>query len=536
MVPPDPRASAGPWPGTTVLAETVDADAVYAELVTQVADISDQVVFLQRLIPQVLGLTNDAQAAGLVQEAALLLNTPRAALFLDGHWVGDAPGWLQGYPAPQQPFVQSAGRVYTGPPYRDAWRPTALLAAPFPRGWVALWGKRQFQAGERRLLEAFVKLLDSALQAVLARQKAAHHAAEQRDRAQAREVWRSVIPIRLDDPPGYRLAVHSQPASDFGGDFQFQERDWLVLGDVSGKGLPAAILTAMFAATLPLAARRDDLAGELSEALYRHLERAESFCTLAALRVSAAGGVRVVNLGHPPALLRRADGTLERFASQAPPLGTFPVEGVEGVPVWLHPGDQLMLYSDGLNEAEPEHGDVPGAQLGLGAVQRIAAASDTPDGFIERALDALRGYRVMDDLTLLAVQRDPSQRSVTLTLPGTLDRLPELGDALRAVAGDDHPALMGAELAVTELVVNAVKHGRATHLTLRAHADTEHIYVTLSDDGGPHDPTTQPAGPAGELREHGYGLLIVRRCTELWAYARSADLNRQTLHFRAPAL
>ncbi|MFC3832080.1 MULTISPECIES: ATP-binding SpoIIE family protein phosphatase [Deinococcus] len=525
------RSEPGALGGTPAALET---DAVYADLLTQVADISDQVVFLQRLIPQVLGMTTDAQAAGLVQEAAALLNTPRAALFLDGRWVGGAPGWLQGCAAPQQPQVLSTGRVYTGPPYRDAWRPTALLSVPFPRGWVALWGKRQFQAGERRLLEAFVSLLDSALQAVQARQEAEHHAAAQRDRVQARAVWRHVVPEQLDDPPGYRVEVHSQPASDFGGDFQFQERDWLVVGDVSGKGLPAAILTAMFAATLPVAARRDDLAGALSEALYRHLERAQAFCTLAALRLSPTGGVRVLNLGHPPALLRRADGTLERFAAQAPPLGTFPIEDLAGVPVWLHPGDQLLLYSDGLSEAERGDGAAE-TQLGLDAVQQLAHAATTPRRFITGALQALHGYRVMDDLTLLAVQRDPAQRSVTLTLPGSLDVLPDVGEALRRVGGDDHPARLGAELAVTELVVNAVVHGGATRITLRAHADADHLYVTLHDDGTAHDPTAQPTGPAGELREHGYGLLIVRRCTGVWAYDRSGPLNRQTLQFRAPA-
>ncbi|WP_412027214.1 SpoIIE family protein phosphatase [Deinococcus yunweiensis] len=531
MVPSDPRAPGGV---PSRLTHATDADGVYAELLTQVADISDQVVFLQRLIPQVLGITNDAQAAGLVQDAALLLNTPRAALFLDGRWVGDAPGWLQGCPAPQQPQVLSTGRVYSGPPYRDAWRPTALLSVPFPRGWVALWGKRQFQAGERRLLEAFVSLLDSALQAVHARQEAERHAAAQRDRIQARAVWRHVVPEQLDDPPSYHVEVHSQPASDFGGDFQFQEREWLVVGDVSGKGLPAAILTAMFAATLPVAARRDDLAGALSEALYRHLERAEAFCTLAALRLSPAGGARVLNLGHPPALLRRADGTLERFPAQAPPLGTFPVEDVTGIPVWLHPGDQLLLYSDGLNEAERDS-DGGATPLGLEAVQQLAYAAATPASFISGALHALDGYRVMDDLTLLAVQRDPALTSVTLTLPGTLDVLPELGEALRRVGGDNHPALMGAELSVTELVVNAVVHGGATRITLRAHADAEHLYVTLHDDGTPHDPTTRSTGPAGELREHGYGLLIVRRCSDLWAYDHSGAVNRQTLQFRAPA-
>lgn len=505
-------------------------ETLQAELLSQMADMSDQVVFLQRLIPRVLSLTSESQAAELVREAAGLLNTPCAALYLDGRWLGEVPGWLPLCPAPQQPRVVPAGQLHTGTPYRDAWRATALLGVPFARGWVALWGKRQFQAGERRLIEAFVNLLDAALQAARARQEAVQHAAEQRDRAQAHAVWRAVIPTSMDDPPGYLIRLFSRPASDFGGDFQFKEGEWLVVGDVSGKGLPAAIFTAMFAATLPVAAQHRDLAGALCESLHRHLERGQSFCTLAALRLSESGGVRVLNLGHPPALLRRTDGALEAFPAQAPPLGTFPVSGLPGVQVWLHPGDQLMLYSDGLSEAESAQGD----QLGLEAVQQLVVNAGHPSVFLSSALAALQRYRVTDDLTLLGVQRDPCLPGVVRHLPGQLDALAQLGEALREVADEDHPALPGAELSVTELAVNAIRHGGAGRITLRAHADREHLYVTLTDDGAPYDPTLEPTGPAGELREHGYGLLIARRCAPVWHYDRVGALNRQTLRLSAP--
>ena len=80
-------------------------DALFAELLEQVADLSDQLVFLHRLIPQALALDSKERAAELVQEAAALINTPRAALHLDGHWVSDAPGWLRDRPAPRRPTV-----------------------------------------------------------------------------------------------------------------------------------------------------------------------------------------------------------------------------------------------------------------------------------------------------------------------------------------------------------------------------------------------------------------------------------------------
>ncbi|GAA5436049.1 serine/threonine-protein phosphatase (plasmid) [Deinococcus aquaticus] len=505
-------------------------DTLFAELLEQVADLSDQLVFLHRLIPQALALDSKERAAELVQEAATLINTPRAALHLDGHWVSDAPGWLRDRPAPRRPTVLPAGSMHTGAPYADAWRPTAVLLIPCQSGWLAMWGKRQFQAGERSLIEALAKLLDAALQAQQARVEAERYALQQRDRIQAHAVWRAVAPETLVTPAGYHLNLLSQPASDFGGDFQFQEGEWVVVGDVSGKGLPAAIITAMFATAFTVAARNATLSGGLTEALHDHLERSGAFCTLAAMQIRPDGALRVFNVGHPPVLLRRADGSLEEIRASAPPIGTFPLLHLELERLWLHPGDALILYSDGLFEAE-----TPGAEpYGLDRVFDLASRVP-PGAFNQAALQDLGAYEIGDDLTLLTLQRDWQARGAHRVLPGDLADLPLIGDALREALPATHPALMPAELAVTELVVNAIRHGGATRVDLRVHASGDDALLTLTDNGSPFDPTRQDERSAGELREHGYGLLIARRCSREWHYARKGALNRQTLRLRAPA-
>lgn len=504
--------------------------ALFTELLEQVADLSDQLVFLHRLIPQALALASEAQAAELVQEAATLINTPRAALKLGGQWIGGAPGWLRDRPAPRRPTVLPTGAMHTGAPFVDAWRPTAVLLIPCVDGWVAMWGKRQFQAGERSLIETLARLLDAALEAQRARREAERHALQQRDRQQAQAVWRAVAPETLVSPAGYQLNLHSQPASDFGGDFQFQERDWVVVGDVSGKGLPAAIITAMFATSFTVAVRSAALNDALIDALHDHLERSGAFCTLAAVQVRPDGALRVLNVGHPPVLVRRADGSLEEIRATAPPIGTFPLLHVDLERVWLHPGDALLMYSDGLFEAE----DASGAPFGLDRLNALASAA-APGDFNAGALRALQSYTVTDDLTLLTLHRDPAAPGVHRRLPGDLAALPQVGEALRGALPPDHPALMPAELAVTELVVNAVRHGGATRVDLRLHASGDDLLLTLTDDGAPFDPTRADEREAGELREHGYGLLIVRRCAREWHYARKGGCNRQTLRLRAPA-
>lgn len=517
-----------PEPPTSAAA----ADELCTELLEQVADLSDQLVFLQRLIPKTLTLASAAQTASLVQEAALLINTPCGALSLDGAWIGVVPGWLRSVPPPLGPMVTPLGQIYTGPPFQGAWRPTALLAVPFAHGWIAFWGKRQFQASERRLVEALANLLNSALEAEVARSEIAAHTATQRDRDRAQGVWRSVVPVQLHSRGGYRLELHSQPASDFGGDFQFQEADWLVVGDVSGKGLPAAIVTAMFAAAMPVAARQQDLIGALSDAMHRHLEHANLFCTLAAVQLGPDGACRIFNLGHPPILLRRADGTLEEFRAAGPPIGTFELSGVNAACVWLHPGDQLLLYSDGLYESElPE-----GTPFGLDRLRSLTRTHAGPSEVIRAALAALQPYLVADDLTIIAVERDPKCTGASRRFTGTLEVLPIIGEVLREAVSEDHPALMSAELALTELVVNAVRHGGAGDFGLMVHPSGDDLLVTLIDDGAAFDPTTQALQSPGELREHGYGLLIIQRSSRGWFHARDGRRNRNSLRFRRPQL
>ncbi len=503
----------------------------FTELLDQVADLSDQLVFLQRLIPQALALTDEAQATGLVQQAAALINTPGAALHVRGEWLGETPGWLRGVQPPGHAAVLPAGAVHTGAPFCGAWRLTAVLAVPLEQGWLALWGKRDFQAGERELISTLAQLLDAALRAMQGRREAARYAMQERDRRQAQAVWRAVTPEALSTPPGYHLHLHSQPASDFGGDFQFQEAEWIVAGDVSGKGLPAAIITAMFASAFTVAARSASLNSTLGEALHDHLERSGAFCTLAAMQVRPDGQLRVLNIGHPPVLLRRADGRLEEVRASAPPLGTFPLLHVDVERVWLHPGDALLVYSDGLFEAE----DASGVPFGLERTRQLASEV-APTAFIRQAVAGLRGFEVGDDLTLLVLQRDPAARGVQRRLPGDLQALATLSEALREAVPPDHPALMPAELAITELFVNAVRHGGAREVTLRAHTSGADILVTLMDDGSPFDPRSAAPQEGGELREHGYGLLIAQRCAREWHYARKAQFNRQTLRLRAPDL
>lgn len=188
----------------------------------------------------------------------------------------------------------------------------------------------------------------------------------------------SLLPAHLPDIPGIDLAARFRPAGEaytVGGDFYdvFESRPgrWVVLvGDVSGKGPNAAAVTGLARHTLRTAALQDDSPSHvlrvLNGALRDRLTPRE-VCTVAYARLEAAGDgfeLTFASGGHPLPLLLRSDGTVREVGTHGLILGANPdLELVESSRI-LHPGDCLLLYTDGLTEAyapahAPPRPDVP---------------------------------------------------------------------------------------------------------------------------------------------------------------------------------
>lgn len=125
------------------------------------------------------------------------------------------------------------------------------------------------------------------------------------------------------------------------------------------------------------------------------------FTTLAALRLCPDGRVHYVNLGHPPVLVRRADGTVHALPAQAPPLGTFALDRYPAVEFVLSPGEMLCMYTDGLSEAERDAGR---ELFGVSRIEAHLTAHATPQGAHRALTDAVRAWDVTDDFTLALVQ------------------------------------------------------------------------------------------------------------------------------------
>ena len=239
--------------------------------------------------------------------------------------------------------------------------------------------------------------------------------AYQRELELAREVQRSSLPIAPPVVAGAQLALRTEPSREVGGDFHAFVTDpagtrlGIAVGDVSGKGIAAALTATSIGYLLPyleplrmphaaLVRLNKDLSERLPET---------SFATLIYTELNLeTGTLRVWNAGHPPALLWRArDGRVEDTPSGvAPPLGLFSVWRAPEQELQLAPGDLVLLHSDGVLEVRGADGPLFGEER---LRQLVAAhAAKGPTALLEAILTALHAYgEPGDDLTLVALQR-----------------------------------------------------------------------------------------------------------------------------------
>jgi serine phosphatase RsbU (regulator of sigma subunit) len=238
--------------------------------------------------------------------------------------------------------------------------------------------------------------------------------------AVARQVQLALLPSSDPRPPGYSLWSHTRPANDVGGDLIDYLEDPLprslavILGDVAGKGLGAALLMAKLQASLrataPGCPGLADLGVRLNRTLFRDgLDN--RFATLFYLELprDGAGAARFLNAGHNPPLLVRASG-IERIEPGGRPLGMFADSEYAEGRLEMMPSDLLIAYSDGLVEAR----NAEDAEFGLDRLIRMAPAlraleADEAGRLLLSEVDRfLAGARPHDDLSVVLVRRRPA--------------------------------------------------------------------------------------------------------------------------------
>ncbi|MGV3517324.1 PP2C family protein-serine/threonine phosphatase [Luteitalea sp.] len=234
----------------------------------------------------------------------------------------------------------------------------------------------------------------------------------------ARDIQRAMLPAGTLTVGTVEAHGETQPANTVGGDFydilpRADGHVLVILGDVAGKGTPAALLMALFLAMtrtlLDEALPPAGLALRLNEQLMRHSPRSRFITAFIGLFDPRSGEVRYVNAGQNPPMVRRASGRLEWLAPTGMALGLSRKASYDQATITLSDGDVLLAYSDGITEAESPNG-ASFEEEGL----RVLA--DQMDGMragdIARVvIDAVKTHTddstLFDDLTVLVCRRVP---------------------------------------------------------------------------------------------------------------------------------
>ncbi|MEU8301805.1 SpoIIE family protein phosphatase [Micromonospora sp. NPDC048909] len=261
----------------------------------------------------------------------------------------------------------------------------------------------------------------------------ARRAAEREDerlRQLVSKLQRSLLPAVLQTPPGlesaayYRMASTDEVGGDFYDLFPLDDGRWgFFLGDVSGKGVEAAAVTALARYTLRAATvyNPDPAAAlhNLNTVLWQEYREDARYCTVVfgiLTPTPAVGGFTAViaSGGHPEPLLLRADGSAHYQRTKGRIVGAFPTSRYTNTSVVANPGDTLLLYSDGLTEARPANSETADGRYGTTALARFAshlAPTNAADA-IAAVIDLLDtfGTGLTDDTAVMAISAPSSRR------------------------------------------------------------------------------------------------------------------------------
>jgi serine phosphatase RsbU (regulator of sigma subunit)/anti-sigma regulatory factor (Ser/Thr protein kinase) len=420
----------------------------------------------------------------------------------------------------------------------------------------------KFTAGDVKLLLALTQQVGAIIKNFLVHQRLVIEQRLSRELEIAAEIQESLLPTTLPQVGGLSISVVYLTASEVGGDFyDFITLDdrhlTVVIGDVAGKGVPAAMLTSVTRTMLRVEAMRGEpphtIIHRANNILHEDLSRADSFVTaFVAIIDTIEGSLSYASAGHTPVILWRAETqTTEQLKATSPPIGIYGYRGDSTRTVTLEPGDTILFYTDGIIEAQSPEGELFGIGRLLQSVRE--KAYEPPEVLQEYIQTEITNFChesfSRDDATLLVVKMLPqvdvmipkplskTVKMVDFSYPADIKHLTDISQEIihtcRQVPAlpPGHNAndfIYLIELAISEICTNIIQHAYAGkkgqingHITLLENG----VILDFFDTGSSFDPTSvpEPRSDPTHLPEGGYGLHIVRQIMDIVSYAQHPE-------------
>jgi serine phosphatase RsbU (regulator of sigma subunit)/anti-sigma regulatory factor (Ser/Thr protein kinase) len=408
--------------------------------------------------------------------------------------------------------------------------------------------EQDYSSDDRKLLDNLAAQAAPALRVgQLVREQEAEAVTRQRFESElevARLIQQNFLPKELPEMAGWQVAAYYRPAREVGGDFYDviplpDGRVGFVVGDVTDKGVPAALVMSATRSLLRASAQRliepGEVLARVNDQLCPDMPTAMFVTCLYGVLDRFTGRLRFANAGHDVPYVKTAHG-VEELRARGMPLGLMPGMDYEEKEATLAPGDSVLLHSDGIVESHDAERDM----FGFPRLKDTVARASRDESLIDLVLSDLAAFTgpdiaQEDDITMVTLKR-----SAGSAVPGEQDGgvLAEL--SLASEPGNEREAIAAVERAVTDLALpsarleklktavgeatmNAMEHGneyRADRpvLVRVLHADG-HLRVQVSDHGGagrlpPRESPDLEAKLEGRQNPRGWGLFLIEKMVD----------------------
>ena len=399
--------------------------------------------------------------------------------------------------------------------------------------------ERSYSGYDRRLLRDLARYAAPALRLsqLMREQEREARARERLDQELhiAQLIQQQFLPAGVPELGGWHVAAFYGPARTVGGDFydiiQLADgRVMVVTGDVTDKGVPAALVMASTYALLRATAEMTSAPGEVlrrvNELLIPKIPM-NMFVTCLVLVIDLGSGrIEFANAGHNLPYVRRGEHVIQ-LQARGMPLGLMPGSSYDEHETVIEPGDIVLLYSDGITE---QH-NVAGEMFGFDRTETLVAAATSGDQLVDSTIHALMkfsaGVDQEDDITLVALHRGlagSGRNTVSFSVPSEMGREREVMDRVAAIVDGALPeeTLFALNTAVSETAMNAIEHGNRgqaeLEVSVTVRRTAEAVTVDISDFGrGRQHEAEIPdidLKLAGAQTPRGWGLFLVEQLVD----------------------